>query len=230
MSTTPHTDGPPLRRPGRPRQGEADAGDVRERLLDAAVEIAVEQGFETAGLREIARRAEVSPGMIAYYFGDRDGLYRAMFERVFSQISEQVDAILDDPGRSSEDRISELIRIQISSIAADPWLPRVIMRELLARKDSPLKDFIGEFVAQGPITMMIERLEQAQADGSISTEYDPRMLAMTLASLSGFPFLMLPILGPHLGLELDGDFPERLIEHNQKLLSTALRAQTETAS
>ncbi|MEM9177478.1 MAG: TetR/AcrR family transcriptional regulator [Myxococcota bacterium] len=222
------------RRPGRPRQDKSganrDAQEVRDRLLDAAVEIAVEQGFERTGLREIARRAEVSPGMISYYFGDRQGLYQAMFERVFSRIQEKVEAALDAPDRTTEDRVADLIRIQISAIAADPWLPKVVMRELLASKDSPIRDFIGEFVARGPITMMIERLEQAQRDGAISGEFDPRMLALTISSLSGFPFLMLPILGPHLGLGLDGDFPERLIEHNQKLLSEALRARTENAS
>ena len=100
----------------------------------------------------------------------------------------------------------------------------------LSRQDSPIRDFIGEFIARGPITMMIERIEQAQKDGAISDEYDARMLAMTISSLSGFPFLMLPIVGPQLGIELEGDFPERLIEHNQKLLSEALRAQTENAS
>ena len=230
MSSSPHTEGSSLRRPGRPRQESGDGGEVRDRLLDAAVEIAVEQGFETAGLREIARRAEVSPGMISYYFGDRQGLYRAMFERVFARVQEKVDAVLDAPDRTSEDRVADLVRIQITSIAADPWMPIVVMREMLSRQDSPIRDFIGEFMAKGPIAMMIERLEQAQREGAISKDYDPRMLAMTIGSLSGFPFLMLPIVGPHLGLELDGDFPERLIEHNQKILSEALRARTENAS
>ncbi|MGB0618310.1 MAG: TetR/AcrR family transcriptional regulator [Myxococcota bacterium] len=232
-SSSPQNDGASLRRPGRPRLDKSgasgDASEVRDRLLDAAVEIAVEQGFDSAGLREIARRAEVSPGMISYYFGDRQGLYQAMFERVFARIREKVDAVLDAPARSTEDRVADLIRIQISSIAADPWLPTVVMRELLARKESPIREFIGEFVARGPISMMIERLEAAQADGTISDQYDARMLAMTISSLSGFPFLVLPIVGPHLGIDLDDDFPDRLIEHNQKLLSTALRAHSETA-
>jgi len=229
MSSPPHPEGASTRRPGRPRQEEGDGADVRDRLLDAAVEIAVEQGFETAGLREIARRAEVSPGMISYYFGDRQGLYEAMFERVFTRAREKVDAVLDAPGRSSEDRVADLIRIQISSIGADPWLPKVVMRELLAREGSPIRDFIGAFMARGPISMMIERLEQAQREGLIPDDYDPRMLAMSIGSLSAFPFLVLPIVGPHLGLDLDGDFAERLIEHNQKLLSAALRARTENA-
>ena len=50
---------------------------------------------------------------------------------------------------------------------------------------------------------------------------------MTMASLAGFPFLILPLVGERIGLELDDEFPTRLIEHNRKLLDFGLRAQTE---
>ena len=199
---------------------------MRERLLDAATELAVEQGFDACGLREIARAAEVSPGMIAYYFGDRQGLYEAMFARAFSRISEQVSALMSRPTGSGNDRIAELIRIQVSSIGADPWLPKLFMREVLARNESPMKAFVGE-ITRAPMEMMLEWLIEEQTRHGLSTDYDPRMLALTIGSLCGFPFLMLPIVGQHLGLSLDDDFPTRLIEHNQKLLTNALRARTE---
>jgi hypothetical protein len=75
--------------------------------------------------------------------------------------------------------------------------------------------------------MMVDWIEQEQERHEIRSDYDPRMLAMTIASLTGFPFLMLPLVGDRLGLELDDEFPDRLIAHNQKLLSNALRAHTE---
>jgi len=215
------------RGPGRPRQSESEKADVRERLLDAATELAVEQGFEACGLREIATRAEVSPAMISYYFGDRDGLYEAMFGRAFERISEKVAAVMADPLRSGRDRIDDLVAIQVKAIAADPWLPKLVMREVLARNGSPMQEFVSDAVAKGPLQMMVDWIEQEQERHEIRSDYDPRMLAMTIASLTGFPFLMLPLVGDRLGLELDDEFPDRLIAHNQKLLSNALRAHTE---
>jgi len=226
MANSPHAEPVAARRAGRPRLSESEGVAVRERLLDAATELAVEQGFEACALREIARAAEVSPGMIAYYFGDRQGLYEAMFARAFSRISEQVTALMSGPARSGNDRIAELIRIQVSSIAADPWLPKLFMREVLARNESPMTAFVGE-ITRAPMEMMLEWLIEEQTRHGLSTDYDPRMLALTIGSLCGFPFLMLPIVGQHLGLSLDDDFPTRLIEHNQKLLTNALRAHTE---
>ena len=84
------SDTAPARRPGRPRQDDPRAAEVRERLLDAATELTLEHGFDNCGLREIAARAEVSSGMIAYYFGDRRGLYDAMFTRALERVGAQV--------------------------------------------------------------------------------------------------------------------------------------------
>lgn len=217
----------PAKGPGRPKLSEGESTDVRERLLDAATELAVEQGFDACGLREIAGRAAVSPGMISYYFGDRDGLYRAMFERAFARISEKVAAVMSDPERSGGDRIEELVRIQVASMASDPWLPVLVMREVLAKNDSPMHAFFAEIVGSGPLAMMVNWIEEEQARYEIRSDFDPRMLAMTIAGMTGFPFLMLPLVGDHLGLQLDDDFPDRLIAHNQKILTYALRAQTE---
>jgi len=226
MSTeTP--DQPAARRPGRPRQEETRSAEVRDRLLDAAMALAAEQGFDACGLREIAARAEVSSAMIAYYFGDRQGLYEAMFRRAFDRVAEEVQAVLEDPRRMGGDRIEELVHIQVSAIAADPWLPKMIVREVLLPGDSPSRDHFAKSVGQGPLMLMVRWLEEEQEKGVLRADFDPRMMALTIVSLSAFPFLMVPIVGEEIGLEIDDDFPNRLIEHNQKILALGLRAQTE---
>jgi len=233
MSSGPHspptpTPTPtPTRGPGRPRQSEAEGGEVRARLIEAATELAVAHGFDACGLREIAAHAEVSSGMISYYFGDRQGLYEAMFQSAFDRISSQVRELIGDPERTGGSRLDELVRIQVTAIAADPWLPRLVMSEVLLHADSPMAAVVAESIAQGPFGQMIQWLEEEQAKHVIREDFDPRMLAMTIVSLTGFPFLMLPLVGDQIGLQLDDDFPDRLIRHNQKFLAYALRAPTE---
>ncbi len=135
--------------------------------------------------------------------------------------------LMQDPERSSGDRLDDLVRIQVESIAADPWLPQLIVREVLARAESPLRTRFAESVGHGPLMLMARWLEEEQERGVLRSDFDPRMMAMTLASLSAFPFLMLPIVGEEIGLELDETFPARLIEHNQKFLAHGLRARSE---
>jgi AcrR family transcriptional regulator len=200
---------------------------VAERLLTAATELAVEQGFDTCGLREIAARAEVSPGMIAYYFGDRQGLYEAMFQRVLDRISEKVAALIEDPTSDGDDRIDELLRLQVATVAADPWLPKLILREMLAKTESSIKTELAGTAGQGPMKLMIRWIEEEQSRGVLRADLDPKMLAMTVVSMSAFPFMLLPIIGDEIGLSLDDDFPDRLIEHNQRLLARGIRALSE---
>ncbi len=52
---------------------------ARERLLRTALERFAQQGFAKTSTREIAEAAQVNVASIAYYFGDKAGLYRAVF-------------------------------------------------------------------------------------------------------------------------------------------------------
>ncbi|MHA7836366.1 MAG: TetR/AcrR family transcriptional regulator [bacterium] len=222
----------PIRRPGRPRLDEKDGLAVRERLIEAATTLAVEQGFEACGLREIAARAEVSPGMIAYYFGDREGLHEAMFQRAFERVTEQVRSLLEQQtsGRHEDethDRLDELIRIHVMSLAADPWLPKLIARDVLSADDSPLRVRAAERLRSGPVPIIVRWIEEEQARGLLRSDLDPRLMAISIASLAVFPFLAIPLVGSRLGLELDDTGVLGLIEHNRKVLSQGIRALTE---
>ena len=195
---------------------------MRERLLDAATAIAAEHGFETSALRDIAARAGVSPAMVAYYFGDRRGLYEAMFERAFERLGEQVATLLDD-GESASDTLDGFVRLHVAALAADPWIPQLIAREVLSR-ETPLRARFAEQVGAGPLAMLVAWIEGQQRAGALRGDLDARLVAISLAGLAAFPFLIVPILGERIGLRLDDALSEQLIEHNQKLLATGLRA------
>jgi AcrR family transcriptional regulator len=57
----------------------ADGIDARQRLLAAGLELFAEHGFGKTSVRALAQRAQVNVGAISYYFGDKEGLYRALF-------------------------------------------------------------------------------------------------------------------------------------------------------
>src|SRR5215472_7792132 len=67
----------PARRNGSPRDEAEDARRVQ--LVEVTIDSLAEVGFVGTTLAEIAGRAGVSPGLVAHYFGDKDGLLEAAF-------------------------------------------------------------------------------------------------------------------------------------------------------
>jgi len=71
---------PPILIDPQPPHGPARAvEDTRERLLSAGLRLFAAQGFAKTSTRELAEAASVNIAAISYHFGDKAGLYRAVF-------------------------------------------------------------------------------------------------------------------------------------------------------
>ena len=69
-----------------------DAGEDsrRRQLIDVTIDSLAELGFVGTTLAQIAGRAGVSPGLVAHYFDDKDGLLEAAFRTLARRVSDQV--------------------------------------------------------------------------------------------------------------------------------------------
>ncbi|MDE2370121.1 MAG: CerR family C-terminal domain-containing protein [Burkholderiales bacterium] len=53
---------------------------VRERLARAALQLFADQGYAKTSIRQIASAARANVAAVSYYFGDKAGLYRTVFQ------------------------------------------------------------------------------------------------------------------------------------------------------
>lgn len=67
-----------LRRP--PAGGYARGDETRRKIIEAAIALFGQQGFDGASTREIAALAGVNAPALQYYFENKEGLYRACAE------------------------------------------------------------------------------------------------------------------------------------------------------
>ena len=94
----------------RQRLGSYARGeDTRRRILEAALEIFAAEGYEGTSTRLLAERAGVNLPAIQYYFGSKEGLYRAVIEHIvqhkeahMAPLTGKVRAALADPNTPSE--------------------------------------------------------------------------------------------------------------------------------
>lgn len=69
------------KRPRRPSAGGYARGDeTRRKIIDSAIALFGQHGFEGASTREIAAHAGVNAPALQYYFENKEGLYRACAE------------------------------------------------------------------------------------------------------------------------------------------------------
>jgi AcrR family transcriptional regulator len=59
---------------------------TRERILDAALELFSKQGAEATTMKEVARRADVSPTTVSNHFATQDSLIEAVVARVAADV------------------------------------------------------------------------------------------------------------------------------------------------
>lgn len=59
--------------------------DIRRQLLDAAATLFLQQDFHRITVREIARQANTSSGMIGYYFKSKHGLFETMIREEYQK-------------------------------------------------------------------------------------------------------------------------------------------------
>jgi AcrR family transcriptional regulator len=78
------------------RDRAAWADDTRERILDAAERLFAQHGIDAVSLREITRAADVNIAAIHYHYGSRDGLVRAVLDRVVVPINRMRMQFLDE--------------------------------------------------------------------------------------------------------------------------------------
>jgi len=70
----------------------SDGIEARQRLMDVALVLFADRGYAKTSIREIALAAHANVAAISYYFGDKAGLYRAVFfdQRTNPQLTNDV--------------------------------------------------------------------------------------------------------------------------------------------
>lgn len=179
----------PARGPGRPG---GDSADQRKRLLDSAIHIYTRDGIAAARLRDIASEAHVTPALIGYYFGGKDQLAQAVVEERIMPAIGMLRQLLESAGNDTHSLLRGFVRGVHALVAEYPWLPALWVREIL-NEGGALRDVLIKRVAPQLPQAMAERFADAQKQGSLNADLDPRLLVISLIGLTLFPLAAEPI-------------------------------------
>jgi AcrR family transcriptional regulator len=124
--------------PGHRHLSTPKSERTKERILRVAERLFAEHGYEGVSMRELAAAAGVQLALLSYYFRNKLGVYRAVFERRIAPISDQRRAALrqvlerTDPPPSIEGVLDALARpwVELRGRRGGEHYSRLIAREV----------------------------------------------------------------------------------------------------
>jgi AcrR family transcriptional regulator len=115
--------------------------ETKARILEAALAVFQERGFQSATMREIATKAEVAVGAAYYYFDSKDAIVMGFYERAQRELVPETEARLAG-SKNLEERLKAVIGFKF-----EYFLPnRKLLGALSAHTDPhhPLSPFSAE--------------------------------------------------------------------------------------
>jgi AcrR family transcriptional regulator len=159
------------RRTGIPRRKAAPLpeGPARERILAAALEVFAERGFDGARTRDIAERAGANLGLLTYYFGGKEPLWRAAVSQAFAEVATEIAAVSAEAQSQAvgdeRAQLERLLRGFVRFLARRPEFMRLMNDE--NKRDGPRMRWLADHHVK-PLSQAIARIvERAQARGLV---------------------------------------------------------------
>ena len=195
MSSDP--DRPEASRPERApsRRGkkrERNAAETKRRLLDAAETEFALKGFAGARLRDVARTVGVQQALIHHYFGDKDGLYRAVLDRALEQSTLESWSILEQP-RGVEAMLEDFVSLLVRFHRAHSNLFAMMRMEANTGTTN-----VGINVMRERTKPIFDAVELAwigfQKEGKVRADIKPTDALVLVLAMTIYPFQEAPLL------------------------------------
>ncbi len=202
-----------------PSASPRDASATKERLLAAAEEEFSTHGFRGARVQAIVARAGVNERMLYHHFGDKEGLYKALFSHLGDTLGPEFEVALDAPGPPDPlERFTEMLRHYFDTIVLRPSLVRMVMYESLAGWPLLMDMRKNDERLTGKLAALFVEAKRA---GVFRDDAD----LMTVLLAAGGAFYMIPIMRPRMEgyLHVSLDDPETLTALRERIIEIFLR-------
>lgn len=156
----------------------------QERVLESAIDLFAEKGFERSSTLEIAERAGVAEGTIFKRFSTKKDLLIAVGIYIAGKIglprqAREVTGILTQDHERAEDLLRALVRNRIAFASKNRRMLRVLVQELPFHPQ--LQKLAAETVGQVLLPAAVEVIGRFQASGQLRKDLPPLTITRMIA-------------------------------------------------
>ena len=189
--------------------------ESRKAILKAAVHEFAREGVSGARTDAIARSAGVNKALLYYYFKDKDALYQAVLDQVFSGVRSAIHNALSQ-NLPPREKLAGYVCAHFDYIASNPLYPRIVQAEFLRAGRDPSR---LERIAKHYFRPVFLELSALLKEGEQSGEFrrvDPIHFIPSMISVIVFYFNTAPIMKLMTGA--DPMSTERLAERRSAVI------------
>lgn len=161
--------------------------NVEQKIVDAAYQTFVENGYEGAKMRDIATRADINISMLHYYYRSKDNLFDIAFERAFQCVYGKILQVITSEA-SVQQKITEIVGIYIETLTENPRLPNFIFSEI-AQNTEPKQRFAKYRTKIFDAMAVLKRQMDDEAEKGNIRQVNMMDFFMDIESVCMYPFL-----------------------------------------
>jgi AcrR family transcriptional regulator len=199
------------------------AHPTRAAILEAALDLFAERGFDGASTRLIAERAGVAQPLLNYHFAGKQELWQAAVDDLFARLTTSTDDWRQAMGDDADDvgLARSMVRHFVEFSAANPQLHRIIMQE--SKQPGLRLDWLVDTHVRPLYDNAVALFERLAHRGDIAPVH-PAHLYYLLVGAGATVFVMAPECQRLSGV--DPFDPTFVAEHADIVVDTLVRAAT----
>ncbi len=144
---------------------------TRTRLMDAALALFRQHGYEATTIEQITERADVAKGTFFNYFETKESILPALAEHQLEQLGQSLLPEKGAPASAVERIKMAICRIAEATLSDPVFTQRLFGARPCKHAESHAEPHRGP--AQAVTSLLAEQVRQAQETGEIRPELDP---------------------------------------------------------
>ena len=200
--------------------------DKKEHIINNAIELFAEKGFEGSSIRDLAAKADVNVAMVNYYFGSKDKLFEAMVEYKASYMKERLEDITNDKSKTEIEKIDAVIEAYVNRIFAQHQYHRIIHQELMLQQREDFHNSIINIFNKN--TILIKSIIEHGIKKKEFKKVDPELTFASILGTINQVMLSKSLCNQLMNKEknfnpyTDETFKKRIITHLKQLIHSHL--------
>ncbi len=199
--------------------------DKKDHILDIAERVFSERGYDGASTRTISGEAGVNMAMLNYYFGSKEGLFLAIFERRLSIFQDLLQNIANNSKLSSWQKVEQYIESYVERIVNNSSFQKILYQEMSMTKRGELSDKLNNIIMQN-VTEFRKLLQEGIDEGDFKKEADTDLVIATIFGTKNFIMNTPCVSSTMLGYDVQDRsvLEERLRPRLKNFMKTLLKA------